>query len=100
MDLTTLALLAVIGMALSGLALVPRSNGVVWATVALVVWSVFALGATNVEIFDAGVTHTRTYGSVALVGGVLALLNLYMMLLGTVDLFAPSDEDETERRAL
>lgn len=95
MDQTTLAILAVLGMAATGVALRERSNEVVWGALGIVIWAVFGLGATNVEIFAQSTTYTRSYGSVAFVAVALVLVNIVITVWGSMTLIKPK-EDESE----
>lgn len=94
MDLTTLVVLAGIGAGSTGIGLAERSNTPVWGAVGAFAWALFALGATYVEIYEAGVVFVRSYEPVALLGAGLVALNIYMVLFGTVALFRRAEAEE------
>lgn len=94
MDVSSLVLLGALAAGVTGIGLIPSSNSAVWGALGVVIWAVFALGATHVEIFDGGTTYIRTYESIAIVGAALAALNIYIMLFGSVDLFRRAEAEE------
>lgn len=97
MDTTTLALVAGIAFATTGAALHARTNEVVWGAISAFAWSVMALGATNVEIFEGGSVYTRSYPAVAFVGIGFIVLNVVIVVFGTAYLLDPRDSPAEQR---
>lgn len=95
MDQTMLVLLGTIGILATAAAAHPRSHSVIWSALGVVVWTVFGLGATNVEIFAEGVTYVRTYESVAFVAAALIIVNIVILIWGSITLLKPK-EDESD----
>lgn len=95
MDTITLAIVAGIAFATTGAALLPRTNEVVWGAISALSWTVMALGATNVEIFEGGNVYTRAYPAVAFIGIGFIVLNVVIVVFGTAYLLDPRDTDTT-----
>lgn len=97
MDQLTWLFLGSLAVATTAATLFTDVEDIVGGMLGTLLWSLWALGATNVELVratDTGlVTQTQTYPALALVGGGLAALSVLILLAGSTTLLDPRGAD-------
>jgi len=97
MDQLTWLFLGAFAVATTGATLFTDVEDIVGGMCGAVLWSLWALGATNVELVRATdteiVTQTQSYPALALLGAGLAAVSVLLLLTGATTLLDPRGAD-------
>lgn len=94
MDQTTWLFLGTGAAAVSAGVFLTRLDEIIWALAAALLWTLWAYGATNVEIYgETAKIATRSYTALAIMGTALAALMAVVWLKGTALALHP-DRDQ------
>jgi len=97
MDQLTWLFLGTVALAVTGATLFTDVEDIVGGMCGAVLWSLWALSATNVELVRASdtgiVTQTQTYPALALLGAGLAAVSVLILLTGATTLLDPRGAD-------